>query len=110
MFMCLTKAGDQNDADGEDSIAPKPELSLYAKTLLNVAESANVEDIVQMGSSQLPEETIRKLVDELDAFPFENDPVGEQHAVFSLELAARALLSNRSRSADLFVLFLLKFE
>jgi hypothetical protein len=83
---------------------------VYAKTLLGVAEGADVEDIVRMGSSQLPDTTIRTLLNVLDSYPFENDPVGKQHAVFTLELAARALLSNKERAKDLFVMFLSKFE
>jgi golgi-specific brefeldin A-resistance guanine nucleotide exchange factor 1 len=110
-FFRKGKSEYQNEStDDVTTGAPKGELSVYGKTLLGVAEAADVENIVQMGSSQLPDATIRTLLDVLDSYPFENDPVGEQHAVFTLELAARALLSNRERAEDLFVLFLSKFE
>ena len=46
----------------------------------------------------------------VDEYPFNDNPVLEQHAIFSLELAARALLTNRDKAPELFSLFLLKFE
>ena len=81
------------------------------KALGAVAETANVEKIVQMGSTKLPvaEQTIRSLLDVVDEYPYA-DPVAEQHAIFSLELAARALLSNRERAVEIFPVFLQKFE
>lgn len=91
----------------DESTSPK---GMYSKTLLGVAKAADVESVVELGSSQLPDATVRDLLDKLDSFPFTNDPVGEQHAVFSLELAARTLLLNRERAVDLFLLFLAKFE
>jgi len=96
-----------DEADGKEIPLPK---GLYSKTILGVAKAADVESIVEMGSSQLPDATVRDLLDKLDCFPFTDDPVGEQHAVFSLELAARTLLLNRERAVDLFLLFLAKFE
>lgn len=105
------QTGEQHESsesnDDDQSISPK---GMYSKTLLGVAKAADVENIVQMGSSHLPDTTVRDLLDKLDLFPFTNDPVSEQHAVFSLEMAARALLLNRERAEDLFLLFLSKFE
>jgi len=105
--------------------APK-ELSTFSLRLLDVAENCEVEKVVaQMGSStgnedeESPEEmlhheqqfmAIQALLTSVDEYPFNGDPVLEQHAIFSLELAARALLTNRERAPDLFNLFLIKFE
>jgi len=105
----------------------KEELSTFSLRLLDVAENCDVEKIVvQMGSSsgnedepcspeqQLHHEqqsiAIQALLNSLDDYPFEDDPVTEQHALFSLELAARALLTNREKAPELFSLFLVKFE
>jgi brefeldin A-resistance guanine nucleotide exchange factor 1 len=87
-------------------------MSEATKALLPVAESANVEKIVQMGSTKLPvaEQTIRSLLDVVDDYPYDDDPVAKQHAIFSLELAARALLSNRDRAVEISAVFLSKFE
>jgi hypothetical protein len=109
-FFRKGKADDQNDATEEDSVSRKRKLSAASRALLGITEAADVENIVQIGSSQLPDATIQTLLDGLDAYPFENNPAGEHHAVFTLELAARALLSNRERASDLFILFLSQFE
>lgn len=109
-FFRKGKIEDQVESDDIEPAFTKGRLSVCARTLLGIADAANVENILQMGSSQLPDATIRTLLDGLDSYPFENDPAGEQHAVFTLELAARALLSNRERAEELFVLFLSKFE
>ena len=87
-------------------------MSESTRAVLGVAEAANVEKIVQMGSTKLPvaEQTIRSLLDVVDSYPYDDDPVAEQHAIFSLELAARALLSNRDRAVEIFPVFLAKFE
>jgi brefeldin A-resistance guanine nucleotide exchange factor 1 len=109
------KALEEEDSMAEDdgSVAPnKGELSKYTRVLLAIAEAADVENVVQMGSTKLPtaEQTIRSLLATVDQYPYKKDPVMEQHAIFSLELAARALLSNRDRAPELFNLFLDKFE
>lgn len=105
----------------------KEELSTFSLRLLDVAENCDVEKVVvQMGSSTgnedqsaPPEQLLHQeqqfiamqaLLMSVDEYPFDDDPVMEQHAIFSLELAARALLTNRERSTELFSLFLLKFE
>ena len=108
-------------------IAPPPkELSTFSLRLLDVAENCEVEKVVvQMGAStgnedeESPEhvlqneqqfQAIEALLTSVDEYPFNDNPVLEQHAIFSLELAARALLTNRDRAPELFSLFLLKFE
>ena len=73
-------------------------------------QSSDIESIVQMGSSQIPDTSIGTLLDVLDLYPFEHDPMGEQHAIFTMELAARALLSHHDRAESLFLIFLSKFE
>lgn len=107
----------KTDDDSEESVESsedlvKGELSSFSRTLLSVAESAEVEKVVQMGSTKLPaaEHTVRALLEAVDEYPYDDDPVLEQHAIFSLELAARALLSNRDKAPELFTLFLAKFE
>lgn len=97
------------------SVVRKPgqyELSEECRALLALAEATEVETIVQMGSTILPSagDTIRSLLEVVDEYPYEDNPVTEQHAIFSLELAARALLSNRDKASELFPLFLRKFE
>ena len=96
----------------DDTTERPTEQSTSTRTLLAVAEAAGVENVIQMGSAWLPdaESTIQSLLDKLDLYPFKSDPVGEQHAIFSLELAARALLSNKDQATNLFILFLVKFE
>ena len=113
--------------NSETYVAPPPkELSTFSLRLLDVAENCEVEKVVvQMGSStgnedeESPEEVlhheqqfeaITALLTSVDEYPFNDDPVLEQHAIFSLELAARALLTNREKAPELFSLFLLKFE
>jgi brefeldin A-resistance guanine nucleotide exchange factor 1 len=109
----------KRDARDVDSIADdasynysKRELSTYAKALLGIAEAADVENVIQMGSTKLPaaEQTIESLLVTVSNYPYQDDPVLEQHAIFSLELAARALLSNRNRAPRLYPLFLDTFE
>ena len=96
----------------EGSDSNRRELSTYTRALLGIAEAADVENVIQVGSTTLPaaEQTIRALLDAVAAYPYDEDPVLEQHAVFSLELAARALLANKDRASDLFKYFLATFE
>ena len=124
-------------AHGFVSPSMKEELSAFSTRLLDVSENCDVEKIViQMGSStvsaaDIPAATtngeeissedqqrqdeqqfcaIKALLSAVDGFPYEDNPVMEQKAIFSLELAARALLTNREKAPELFNLFLLKFE
>lgn len=104
-----------NDGDGDavdDGSLHRREMSTYTKALLGIAEAADVENVIQMGSTKLPvaEHTIQALLEAVGHYPYNDDPVLEQHAIFSLELAARALLSNRKRATTLFPLFLSTFE
>lgn len=80
--------------------------SPFTLSLLSVSEAAELESIILMCSGPLPraKQTIRALLDTVHVNAL------EQHAVFSLELAARALLSTREQCAELFPLFLSKFE
>ena len=99
--------------DAEEYATPsRGELSMYAKTLLGIAESADVENVIQVGSTNFvaAELTIRALLDAVAQYPYGEDPVLEQHSIFSLELAVRALLSNKDRASDLFPIFLESFE
>jgi hypothetical protein len=60
----VSPVGDQFDStDSDDNVCPNPELSIYAKTLLGVSEAVNIESIVQMGSSKLPDASISTLLD-----------------------------------------------
>lgn len=99
--------------DDEDFVSQrKGDLSTYARTLLGIAESADVETVIQMGSTKFPaaEQTIRALLNAVEQYPYGEDPVLEQHAIFSLELAARALLSNKEQAPELYPMFLTAFE
>lgn len=95
-----------------DDLTPrqKIELSKQAKALLGVAVAADVEKIVHKMTLERPEEAVKTLLSTLDEYPFEDDSRGEQHAVFALELAARALLSSQARSAETYLPFLSQFE
>jgi brefeldin A-resistance guanine nucleotide exchange factor 1 len=101
---------DENEVEENRGDISKSEPSPHVKTLLSVAKAADIEGIVELASPMLPDQSIRKLLDTLNTFPFEEEPCAEQYAVFSLELATRALLSNRKRAVELFLLFLSKFE
>ena len=71
-----------------------------------------MENVIQTCSTRTAtaEITIRALLEVVGQYPFDDDPVLEQHAVFAMELAARALLSNKERASDLFAIFLSQFE
>ena len=101
---------DDQVSDSDFNTTTEMEQSISAKALLGIAESSNIESIVQMGSSQIPDASIDALLEVLNQYPFEHDPVGEQHAIFTVELAARALLSHHERAENLFLIFLSKFE
>jgi hypothetical protein len=110
-FFRNKKGSDMLDMDGEDpNSRQKVELSSQGKALVGIAVACDVERIVQVGTSCHPETTVQLLLDSLDAYPFEKSPKDEQHAVFAIELAARALLSNQTRSAETYLPFLSKFE
>ena len=98
------KGGDESQSDKE--------LSSFSHALLQVTKRAKLEQVVLMRPKTLPlaKQTIRALLDAIDAYPYFDDPIFEQHAVYSLELALLALISNRDRAADLYDLFLAKFD
>ena len=103
---------DENIDNAHDDavVVAKDDLSSQAKTLLEISVAVEVESVVQRRTSNNHDQTIDQLLGPLDRYPFENDPTGEQNAVFSLELAARALLSYSGRSEQSFLPFLSKFE
>lgn len=100
----------QDETDGGDSI-PEKELSSFSQSLLAVTKRARLEDVVLMRPKSLPmaKQTIRALLDAIDEYPYFDDPVFEQHAVYSLELALSALISNKDKVQELFPMFLPKF-
>jgi len=100
-------------ASGDQGFALQMASSLSSRALLSIAEAADVETLIQMGSTKLPfaELTVETLLNKISSeYPFSGNPAAEQNAIFSLELAARALLSNRDKAAELFVQFLDNFE
>jgi brefeldin A-resistance guanine nucleotide exchange factor 1 len=99
--------GDLEDAPE----ANEKELSSFSHSLLQVTKRAKLEQVVLMRPKNLPmaKQTVRALLDAIDAYPYFDDPIFEQHAVYSLELALLALISNRDRSVDLYPAFLEKF-
>jgi len=101
----------QDETDGGDSI-PEKELSSFSRSLLAITKRARLEDVVLMRPNNLPvaKQTIRALLDMIDDYPYFDDPVFEQHAVYSLELALLALISNKDKVQELFPMFLPKFE
>ena len=100
-----------DETDAGDCI-PEKELSSFSQSLLAITKRARLEDVVLMRPKSLPmaKQTIRALLDAIDEFPYFDDPVFEQHAVYSLELALLALISNKDKVQDLFPMFLPKFE
>jgi brefeldin A-resistance guanine nucleotide exchange factor 1 len=98
--------------DGGESSSSDRGLSSYSQSLLEVTRRARLEEVVLMRPKNLPmaKQTISALLDAIDVYPYFDDPVFEQHAVYSLELALLALISNRDRAGELFPLFLPKFE
>jgi hypothetical protein len=90
------------------------ELTVNAKTLLQIAERVDVEKFMLLGANtRLPivKHAIHRLLERVDEFSASVDsPMYEQHTAFALELAARTLLANRDRATELFPLFFAKFE
>lgn len=101
----------QDETDGGDTI-PETELSSFSQSLLAITKRAGLEDVVLMGPKSMPmaKQTIRALLDSIDEHPYFDDPVFEQHAVYSLELALLTLISNKDKVQELFPMFLPKFE
>jgi len=103
-------APDDSVSGGLSVATPKEDLSPMGKTLLSIVEAAGIEGIVQAAATTQAPEIIPLLLDKLDAYPFKKDPIGENNAIFALELATRALLANRDKATELFNPFLTKFE
>jgi len=101
----------QDETDAGDSI-PEKELSSFSQSLLAITKRAKLEDVMLMRQKNLPmaKQTIRALLDAVDDYPYFDDPLFEQHAVYSLELALLALISNKDKVQELFPMFLPKFE
>jgi len=99
------------EVEGGDP-ANEKELSTFSQSLLHVTKRAKLEQVVLMRPKNLPlaKQTIRALLDAIDAYPYFEDPIFEQHAVYSLELALLSLISNRDRVVELYPMFLLKFD
>lgn len=97
---------------GTTASASDKELSSFSHALLQVTKRAKLEQVVLMRPKNLPlaKQTTRALLDAIDAYPYFDDPIFEQHAVYSLELALLALISNRDRAPDLYEIFLSKFD
>jgi brefeldin A-resistance guanine nucleotide exchange factor 1 len=106
--------GKESDSFDEDEYIAldRGELSSYSRALLGIAEACGIESIIQTSSTHeaTADLIIRVLLGAVGRYPYDDDPVLEQHAVFALELATRALLSNKQRASDSFALFLNHFE
>lgn len=101
----------QDETDGGDSI-PEKELSDFSKSLLTITKRNRLEEVMLMRPKNMPmaKQTLRALLDAVDEHPYFDDPVFEQHAVYSLELALLALISNMDKVQELYPMFLPKFE
>jgi len=88
------------------------ELSLFAQALLHVTKRAKLDQVVMMRPKNLPmaRQTLGTLLDSISSYPYFDDPIFEQHAVYSLELALLALIANKDRVTELYPIFLEKFE
>jgi golgi-specific brefeldin A-resistance guanine nucleotide exchange factor 1 len=95
-----------------DSSLHDREVSMFSHALLQVTKRAKLEQVVLMRPKNLPlaRQTINALLDAINAYSYFDDPIFEQHAVYSLELALLALISNRDRASDLFDMFFVKFD
>ena len=111
VFSAQNRHASMRGKGGDDSASDK-ELSSFSYALLQVTQRAKLEQVVIMRPKNLPlaKQTIGALLDAIDAYPYFDDPIFEQHAVYSLELALLALISNRDRAPDLYDLFLAKFD
>lgn len=100
-------------AGDERSVSSKQgEALFHASILRKIVESTGVENVVQIGPSNqsYAAQVVSALLTPVESYPYEGNPVGEQCAVYSLELATRTLLSSRDNSLELFTLVLKSFE
>jgi brefeldin A-resistance guanine nucleotide exchange factor 1 len=103
------EAEPMTEKDAESSPA---NLTANRKTLIQIAKKIDIEKIMVLGPNvRLPivKQSIKGLLESVDRFQPDN-PLYEQHAAFSLELAVRALFANRERAGELLPLFLAKFD
>lgn len=90
-----------------------PEMSANAQVLLAIAERCEIEKFMVLGPNlrlELVKQSLKGMLDSIDKLPPNPSPTYEQHIAFALELAARALLADPSRAAELFPFFLVKFQ
>lgn len=108
-----TVSEDAESALDDSSVAAsKAQVSLIIKALRRVAVSSEIENVVQMSSisAEAAVKTVVSLLETVQDYPYNEDPVQEQNAVFSLEIATRSLLSNREHAEKIFFMFLNTFE
>jgi brefeldin A-resistance guanine nucleotide exchange factor 1 len=113
LFKKSSNGKESDSFDEDDYVAlDRGELSSYSRALLGLAEASGIEGIIQTCSTHeaTAKLAIRAFLGAVGRYPYDDDPVLEQHAVFSLELATRAILLNRRRASDSFVLFLNQLE
>jgi hypothetical protein len=103
---------EKGEMSDDELFSNKRDLSTYTRALLAIADAADIDSVIQMVSTRNPvtEKRILALLDAVGQYPYDEDPVLEQHAVFSLELATRTLLANKDRANDLFKHYLNLFE
>jgi brefeldin A-resistance guanine nucleotide exchange factor 1 len=101
----------QDETDDGDSI-PEKGLSDFSRSLLTITKRNRLEEVMLMRPKNMPmaKQTLRTLLDAVDEYPYFDDPIFEQHAVYSLELALLALISNKDKVQELYPMFLPKFE
>jgi brefeldin A-resistance guanine nucleotide exchange factor 1 len=103
----------ESDPMSDKKASNRGELTANSKTLLQIAERADIEKFMQLSpKTRLPivKQSIVRLLENVDKFPKKDSPTYEQHTAFALELAARALLASRDRAIELLPLFLAKFD
>mmetsp|Transcript_24482 Transcript_24482/g.29570 ORF Transcript_24482/g.29570 Transcript_24482/m.29570 type:complete len:753 (+) Transcript_24482:2-2260(+) len=87
--------------------------SSFSDALLSVSHAAQLDTILLHPQTELSlvQQILRALLDARDPTTMRDyDALFEHHAVFALELAARALLSNRNHAAELYPVFLSKLR
>jgi golgi-specific brefeldin A-resistance guanine nucleotide exchange factor 1 len=113
-FFKKQSTGKESDSFDEDEYLSldRGELSSYSKALLGIAEASGIDAIVVTSATDpaTAELSIRAFLNVVGRYPYDDDPVQEQRAVFALELATRALLSNKQQAPESFALFLSQFE
>jgi brefeldin A-resistance guanine nucleotide exchange factor 1 len=108
----------QKDRKEHDDQPMRPDMTrrqmtANQKTLLQVSQRVGLEKIIVFGKdAKLPhvKQCVNGLLRSIDKFPASDSPFFEQHQSYALELAARALLANKERAAELLPFFLPKFE